>query len=135
MESLYWLYLIILYLFKFFHLCLLVFVFFGPFFLDKFWLLILILYNCYTLTCWYTLGHCLLTPIEEAIERNVKKYHQSGKNNEKYNKKEKNDEQKSFIAVFIEKQFPNIDDTKFRRIYGLIPFVSTFICLARLNYM
>ena len=131
MDYLYWIYWTLLYLLKFLHLCLLVFVFIGPFILDKFWLLVLILYNCYTLTCWYTLGHCLLTPIEEWLEDNVKKYEETQKNDEK----QENKERKSFISLFIEKKFPNVDPLQFRKIYGLIPFVSTFICVSRLRYI
>ena len=90
MESLYWIYVIVLYFLKFVHLSLLVFVFIGPFVLDKFWLLVLILYNIYVITCWYIVGYCFSTPIEEWFQKKIDKYD----NSKKDKNEEKNPEKK-----------------------------------------
>ena len=132
MEFFYWFYFLSLYLLKFLHLCLLAFVFIGPFFLNKFWLLVLILYNIYVVTCWYILGQCLLTPFEESLQKAVDKYDSSKKTDKS---KEKTDEKKSFISIFLEKQFPNISKNTIKNMFSIAPMMSTFVCLVRLRYM
>jgi hypothetical protein len=90
----------------------------------------LILYNIYVVTCWYILGYCFSTPIEEWLEIQLDKYDIS-----KEKKKDINPEKKSFISIFLEKQLPNINKSTIKNIFSVSPMISTFVCLLRLYYM
>jgi len=109
---------ILLYLLKISHILTIFTVAIGPFFIRfRPLLYLLIAFNIFTVTGWYILGYCFVTPIEEWLE---------GK---QIDKNELNEKTKSFISVWLERLFPWIDESWIRFCFSIMPAISTFISL------
>jgi len=105
-----------LYLLKIAHVITVLVVAFGPFFIRfRPLLYLLIAFNIFTVSGWYILGYCFVTPIEEWLE---------GKE-----KTESNTETKSFISIWLERFFPFIDESCIRYCFSIMPAISTFVSL------
>lgn len=71
------------------------------------------------ITCWYLLGHCIFTPIEQYLEGNIVKYEDGSV--------------KSFITVFFEKYLGGEKNVFY--IVTFIPVINTIVSLWKINSM
>ena len=102
-----------------FHVILILFEFFGPyFFYDNNILALLIFLNILIITQWYIFNKCLLTDLEMSLGATSM-----------YNYKDGNS--KSFIAHYLE-LISGLDEKTVYYIFCLVPLINTIVCLYKI---
>jgi hypothetical protein len=113
---------ITLYVVKILHILFLFLLIFGPYSINNYKLLLILLFlYMFTMTQWYLIGKCFLTNIEYDLEGSKVKKYADGSD-------------KSFMTTFMEQKF-GLSEKLVKNIFVFIPFFNFIVCLVKLHFL